>query len=71
MLRAFCLSLLTLCLAIPLRADEQLLFSFVRPIDVVQVSTRDAWFPELTAETTPEGAIRRRPDTGTGAPCRR
>ena len=60
MLRAFCLSLLTLCLAIPLRADEQLLFSFVRPIDVVQVSTRDAWFPELTAESTPEGLVLRR-----------
>lgn len=43
-----------------LQADEQILFSFVRPLDVVQVSTEDAWFPELTAETTPEGAILRR-----------
>lgn len=43
-----------------LQADEQTLFSFVRPLDVVQVSTEDAWFPELTAETTPEGAILRR-----------
>lgn len=41
-------------------ADERTLFSFVRPLDVVQVTTRDAWFPELTAETTPEGAILRR-----------
>ena len=41
-------------------AGEQTLFSFVRPLDVVQVSTEDAWFPELTAETAPEGAILRR-----------
>lgn len=54
------LVLLGSCLALPLHADEQTLFSFVRPLDVVQVTTEDAWFPELTAETTPEGAILRR-----------
>lgn len=48
------------CLATPVKADEQTLFSFVRPVDVVQVSTRDAWFPELSAETTPEGQVLRR-----------
>ena len=61
-MRRWCwmLMLVSGCLVAPSRADEQTLFSFVRPLDVVQVATEDAWFPELTAETTPEGAILRR-----------
>lgn len=38
----------------------QVLFNFVRPTDVVKVQTNDAFFPELTAESTPEGEILRR-----------
>lgn len=54
------LTLIGACLTPLARADEQALFSFVRPLDAVQVATEDAWFPELTAESTPEGAILRR-----------
>lgn len=61
-MRRWCWMLMLLggCLTSLSHADEQTLFSFVRPLDVVQVATEDAWFPELTAETTPEGAILRR-----------
>ena len=31
----------------------QVLFNFVRPTDVVKVQTNEAFFPELTAKSTP------------------
>jgi hypothetical protein len=40
--------------------EQQLLFNFVRPTDVVRVASDNASFPELTAEPTPEGEVLRR-----------
>ncbi|MDO9321620.1 MAG: beta-agarase, partial [Pseudomonas sp.] len=41
-------------------ADGQTLYNFVKPMDVVQVVTRDASLPSLTAEVSSEGEILRR-----------
>lgn len=51
------------CFAAPLfaaPAGQHTLFNFVSPTDVVQVRTDDAYFPEITAETTAQGGILRR-----------
>lgn len=45
---------------IPLAAQAETLFNFVRPLDAVQVTTQDAVLPSVTAESTPEGEILRR-----------
>ena len=39
---------------------QQTLFNFVRPADVVQVTTQDASLPQSNAEQTPEGEVLRR-----------
>jgi hypothetical protein len=39
---------------------QQILFNFVRPADVVQVTTQDATLPQANAEQTPEGDVLRR-----------
>ena len=39
---------------------QQTLFNFVRPADVVQVTTQDASFPQSNAEQTAEGEVLRR-----------
>ncbi|WP_338460390.1 beta-agarase [Azotobacter vinelandii DJ] len=55
--------LLFACCLVPLSAraaDEQTLFNFVRPTDVVQVKGEGAFLPELTAETTAGGDVLRR-----------
>ncbi|WP_397451723.1 beta-galactosidase [Pseudomonas sp. NA-150] len=46
----------------PLLAAEgqQTLFNFVRPADVVQVTTQDTSLPQANAEQTPEGDVLRR-----------
>lgn len=41
-------------------ADGQTLYNFVKPMDVVQVVTRDASLPSLTAEVSGDGEILRR-----------
>ncbi|TWC28286.1 beta-galactosidase-like protein [Pseudomonas sp. SJZ079] len=41
-------------------AGQQTLFNFVSPTDVVQVTPRDASFPQLTGETTQAGELLRR-----------
>ncbi len=41
-------------------AGQQTLFNFVRPADVVQVSTQDASLPQSNAEQTAEGEVLRR-----------
>lgn len=65
MIRPLVSLFLACCLAAPVaalaaNAQDQVLFNFVRPTDVVQVSGQDAYLPELTAESTPEGEILRR-----------
>lgn len=46
--------------AAALAEDKQELFNFVRPMDAVQVTTKDANFPSLIAEPTPQGEVLRR-----------
>ncbi|MGY3173973.1 hypothetical protein ACVWYU_003376 [Pseudomonas sp. TE12234] len=41
-------------------ANQQTLFNFVRPADVVQVATQDASLPQSNAEQTAEGEVLRR-----------
>ena len=41
-------------------AESQTLYNFVKPMDVVQVSTHDASLPSLTAEVAADGEILRR-----------
>ncbi|MBW0237172.1 beta-galactosidase [Pseudomonas sp. D1HM] len=41
-------------------AGQQTLFNFVRPADVVQVATVDAFLPQYNAEQTAEGEVLRR-----------
>ncbi|MFC0666685.1 beta-agarase [Azotobacter chroococcum] len=56
-------SLLFACCLVPLSAqaaDEQVLFNFVRPTDVVQVKGEGAFLPELTAEGVAGGELLRR-----------
>ncbi|MGE8067652.1 beta-agarase [Pseudomonas sp. NPDC089569] len=55
---AFTLLCTTPLLAAP--AAQQTLFNFVRPADVVQVTTQDASLPQSNAEQTPEGEVLRR-----------
>ncbi|WP_137822024.1 beta-galactosidase [Pseudomonas sp. D(2018)] len=45
---------------IPLAAQAETLFNFVRPLDAVQVTTQDASLPSVTAESTADGEILRR-----------
>lgn len=45
---------------IPLAAQAETLFNFVRPLDAVQVTTQDATLPSVNAETTANGEILRR-----------
>ncbi|AYF85753.1 beta-agarase [Pseudomonas sp. DY-1] len=45
---------------IPLIAQAETLFNFVRPLDAVQVTTQDANLPSVTAETTANGEVLRR-----------
>ncbi|MCY1343277.1 Agarase CBM like domain protein [compost metagenome] len=45
---------------IPLAAQAETLFNFVRPLDSVQVITQDATLPSVTAETSASGEILRR-----------
>ncbi|NWL78913.1 beta-agarase [Pseudomonas taiwanensis] len=45
---------------IPLIAQAETLFNFVRPLDAVQVTTQDASLPSVTAETTANGEVLRR-----------
>ncbi|GAB3483302.1 beta-agarase [Azotobacter salinestris] len=55
--------LLFACCLVPLSAraaDEQVLFNFVRPTDVVQVKGEGAFLPQLTAESTAGGEVLRR-----------
>ncbi|TBU94768.1 beta-agarase [Phytopseudomonas dryadis] len=40
--------------------DKRELFNFVRPLDAVQITTRDAALPSVTAESTPAGEVLRR-----------
>ncbi len=42
------------------RAEQQTLFSFVRPASVVNVTTVDARMPQYNAEQTAEGEVLRR-----------
>ncbi|HDS0927298.1 hypothetical protein PshuTeo2_07310 [Pseudomonas hunanensis] len=44
----------------PLLAEQQTLFSFVRPASVVNVATVDAGMPQYNAEQTAEGEVLRR-----------
>lgn len=44
----------------PLTAADEVLFNFVRPLDSVQVSLKDATLPDLQAETNGQGEILRR-----------
>ena len=54
----FALLVSTPLLAAP--AGQQTLFNFVRPADVVQVATVDAYLPQYNAEQTAEGEVLRR-----------
>lgn len=49
-----------LLFAAPSWAQQQTLFNFVRPADVVQVATEDASLPQHNAEQTAEGEVLRR-----------
>lgn len=65
MMRPLASLFLACCLTTPAVAmagseSEQTLFNLARPTDVVQVSGKDAYLPELTAESTPEGEVLRR-----------
>ncbi|AYC33831.1 beta-agarase [Pseudomonas cavernae] len=63
MIRRSLPAVFALAFATPLFAaapEQQTLFNFVSPTDVVQVNTKNASLPQLTAETTPEGEILRR-----------
>jgi hypothetical protein len=50
----------SLLFSAPLLAGQQTLFSFVRPADVVNVTTQDAAMPQYNAEQTAEGEVLRR-----------
>jgi hypothetical protein len=54
--------LATLCAGMAHAAPDvqQTLFNFVRPADVVKVTTQDAGFPQANAEQTAEGEVLRR-----------
>lgn len=54
--------LATLCASVAHAAPDvqQTLFNFVRPADVVKVTTQDAGFPQANAEQTAEGEVLRR-----------
>ena len=54
----FALMFATPLLAAP--AGQQTLFNFVRPADVVQVTTQDASLPQSNAEQTADGEVLRR-----------
>ncbi|MFZ6045481.1 beta-galactosidase [Pseudomonas sp. CR3202] len=58
--RPLALAILLGMSGIPLAAQAETLFNFVRPLDAVQVTTQDASLPSVTAETTANGEILRR-----------
>lgn len=58
--RPLVLAILLGMTGIPLAAQAETLFNFVRPLDAVQVVTQDASLPSVTAETTANGEILRR-----------
>jgi hypothetical protein len=66
MLLSSCRPLMVLCVTTVLcaasahAADAQMLYNFVKPMDVVQVATQDASLPSLTAEVGADGEILRR-----------
>lgn len=53
-------AVLALLFSSPLLAEQQTLFSFVRPASVVNVLTEDAGLPQYNAEQTAEGEVLRR-----------
>ena len=63
MIRRSLSAVLALLVTTPLLAapaGQQTLFNFVRPADVVQVATVDAYLPQYNAEQTAEGEVLRR-----------
>jgi hypothetical protein len=63
MIRRSLSAILAVACAGPVHAapdGQQTLFNFVRPADVVQVSTQDAALPQANAEQTAEGEVLRR-----------
>jgi hypothetical protein len=58
--RPLVLAILLGMTGIPLAAQAETLFNFVRPLDAVQVVTQDASLPSVTAETTANGEVLRR-----------
>ncbi|NBA94604.1 beta-agarase [Pseudomonas sp. R5(2019)] len=60
MIRRSLPAVFALLFAAPAMAAQQTLFNFVRPADVVQVTTEDASLPQSNAEQTAEGEVLRR-----------